>query len=160
MNKSRVITPGELAPKQTVTILDCTSKDEPYRESDFAMFGSSSSHPLTGTPMEVLAVDLPFIAVQLNGGQKAVIDTRGHQLMEVSGAYVKALAAQPEPSDFDRLVLSHNSLVQVVTGHARILGESKCPAPPAPRRASWFPLKMTVLSLIGVGLLIFAYSTQ
>lgn len=166
MEQSRVISPGELSPKQTVTILDRAPKDESYRESDFAaMFGNSSGHhPFTGTPMEVLAVDLPFVVVQVVNGPKAVIDTRGHQFMEVRPEYVQALAAQPEPSDFDRLVHSHNNLVRVVAGHDQKFREApqKCaPPPPMPDRTLPLPVKMMIaVTLIAAALIIYAYSTR
>ena len=125
MEKTRALSPGEISPEQTVTVLERvdSAEDESYHDS---MFGRpSQEHPFTGAPMRVIAVDLPFVAVQLMGGeQKAIIDTRDFRLMEIRADYTRALTGeQPQApkGDLDRLIQSHKAVVQLVTKHEHIL---------------------------------------
>jgi restriction endonuclease S subunit len=82
---SKVIGAGEMAPDHIITILSAADEDD------------ASRSPFTGVPMKILAVDIPFLAVDVlagNGG-RLIIDTRLHSFMELKPEFAEVFK-QPE----------------------------------------------------------------
>ena len=145
MSASRTVTPGEIAAGQHLTILEAIEA-ESYREQDM-LFGARSSGSMDGVPLRVLAVDLPFVLVEMPNGNKFSLDTRKHRLMELRPEFVQAFASQPGPAagvTFEQVVTAHNTLADAVRHHSIVLETLSKPPPaapaitPPPRKKSWW----------------------
>ena len=151
---TRTITPGELATGQHITILE--EIEEGYEDAMFSI-GGSRTHQLVGVPLQVVAIDLPFVVTRLPLGQRFTLDTRSYRLMELKPEFVKAFAPEPTPPSnpaehpqFGALVNAHNQLADQVFNLARKLPATQPPRPWYIRHAwdlGWFILIATACLL-------------
>ncbi len=97
-NTKRIITPGELVEGLILTIFQwkmyALIKDD---EGSGISLIDSPEHTLVGTPLRVVAVDLPFMMVDiLITGQRFAVDTRLATLMELKEDYIRASLTQEQ----------------------------------------------------------------
>ncbi len=85
----------ELKAGQWVVLTEEITKDEGYQESN--IFGSRHYHwRPDGQPLEVLAVDLPFVMVKALSGAVSSVDIRYYRLMKCYKKYVQAAIDETE----------------------------------------------------------------
>jgi hypothetical protein len=143
MRCTRAVTAGEMQPGQIITILDL-AEDESFHETD--AYSMRRLPTLAGVPMEIIAVNLPYIVVKLPTGDRAPFDTRDLQFMEVSSEYAAAYRGHPDPCaglTFEDLVKKHNALCFEVKAHREVLNALAIPpsglnpTPKSQRRPWW-----------------------
>ena len=98
MSTSKILSPGEIAVGQFITVLEWLSREIPA-DPFGGLFGGSpivtqhKDHSWCGDILKVEAVDLPYIVVRetYEKAKPFNIDTRELKLMELSKEYVKAM---------------------------------------------------------------------
>ncbi len=80
----------ELKPKQWVVITGIIEEDTGWQESQ--PWTMHRRYSCDGVPLEVLAVDLPFILVEAVTGEKFSVDIRRFTVQRASKQYVQAAA--------------------------------------------------------------------
>jgi len=133
-----------MAPDHIITILSAADEDD------------ASRSPFTGVPMKILAVDIPFLAVDVlagNGG-RLIIDTRLHSFMELKPEFA-AVFKQPEPESSPeaiRLPFKHTTAIAAGIEHAKHLLEE---AAEEAERSAKAQMKIVKRAAITIGIAVF-----
>jgi hypothetical protein len=141
---SKQMTPGEISVGHCITIYEPVETER--EESLFDFFGGGRErqrHHLTGVPLKVMAIDLPFVAVRLASGERFSLDTRLFRLMEMREEFASALYARDQAAAGDEVPQSQ--LLDAINRMATVLNQNvlprlerldKPPEPPAPPPAT------------------------
>lgn len=135
------MTPGEIAKGQFITILEEVEDETPAAiigPMEMMMGRGKRASPYSGMPIEVLAVDLPYVLGRCGEG-KVCIDTRAYRLMEMNREFVEAYTAKEKPgttgtvdvNELNELADCHNNLANVVAQHERTLRQMAQTGPAA-----------------------------
>lgn len=95
-HKGTILRPDDMHRGQNVTVLNPPDYATSYTVGDYETTQRVIDNSLCGVPLQILAVNLPYVSVaNLNGPGRRVIDVRETDLMRVSIEYVESLLPSP-----------------------------------------------------------------
>lgn len=94
-----MLRPDDMTVGQLVTVLNAPAACVSFTTGDHEVSQWTYDHSLTGVPLQILAIDLPYVVVaNMHQTGRRVIDVRETDLMKLSPAYVEALLPpRPQP---------------------------------------------------------------